>query len=386
MSIKQVINPLPMGGIYVIYSAGAIFEKPGERGTMHLMEHLLGHLWDNRRDLFMEKAFSANAYTADDLLVCHLTGPADDLEKYAKDFVGLITGGHERITEPMFDNEKSVVLNEYSDNFADPMRGALVNGFRKAYGMYSAIGEKKDIEAFTYDKFAGYYKEHFSVPNLVVWVGPHEIDLDGIVTEAPKFSAVSDASDFVENRDIPTEPAPIIDKVMVNCFSKKVIANEDANAMLLATMALGQGLNSPLYQEIREKRGLSYYSLAECERIAQKATAFFCSGTDKQRIVKNPDGTETKIDCPKELIGVYHDVFSNLDKYLTKERYDLSISFLKNHSKVEEALRYKNYEDFVIDEFNYAIDPRKAIDVTYEQVLAVAHKYLDDKNMFFYVV
>jgi hypothetical protein len=126
--------------------------------------------------------------------------------------------------------------------------------------------------------------------------------------------------------------------------------------------------------------------LAECERIAQKATVFFCASTDKVRIIKNPDGTEKTIDCSKELIGVYHDVFPNLDKYLTKERYDLSISFLKNHRKVEEALRYKHYDDFVVDEFNYAIDPRKAIDVTYEQVLAVAHKYLDDENMFFYVV
>ena len=105
--------------------------------------------------------------------------------------------------------------------------------------------------------------------------------------------------------------------------------------------------------------------MAECERIAQKATVFFCASTDKVHIIKNPDGTETKIDCPKELIGVYNDVFSNLDKYLTKERYDLSISFLKNHQKEEEALRFMNYEDFVIDEFNYAIDPRKAIDVTY---------------------
>ena len=82
----------------------------------------------------------------------------------------------------------------------------------------------------------------------------------------------------------------------------------------------------------------------------------------------------------------YNDAGQRLDKYLTKERYDLSISFLKNHRKVEEALRFKNYEDFVIDEFNYAVDPRKAIEVTYEQVLKVAHKYLDDDNMFFYVV
>lgn len=386
MSIKQVINPLPMGGIYVIYSAGAIFEKPGERGTMHLMEHLLAHLWDDRRDLFMEKAFMANAYTADDLLVCHLTGPADDLEKYAKDFVSLITGGHERITEAMFENEKSVVLNEYSDCFADPMRGAYLNGFRKAHGMYMAIGLKEDIEAFTYDKFAGYYKEHFSVPNLVVWVGPREIDLDGIATEAPKFAAVSDASDFVENREIPTETAPVVDKVMVNCYSKKVISTDDANAMYIATLALGKGLNSPLYQEIREKRGLSYYSVAECIRVAQKATVLFCAGTDKQRKLKNLDGSETVVDCPKELIAVYHDVFSNIDKYLTRERFDLAISYVRNKQKTEDALRYENYEDFIIDEFNYAIDGRKAIELSYENVLEVAHKYLDDENMFFYVV
>lgn len=362
MSAIVEINPLKMSGLYVIYgNAGAIYEKPGMYGTSHLMEHLVSRTIDDLRDTFQENAIMSNAYTSSDDVVFHITGLTSRLEPLAKDYVAHILGGVDMITEEKFENEKKTVLQEYGDTFADPMGGALNNGMRKIFGTYGPIGERKSVENFTYDDMKRVYKETFSKPSLIVYIGPTGINFTGVeyIDKCPEPSC---PPVYSENRDIELEPAPGIDRTMVNCFSKQVCTKEDSMALKLACGMLSSGLNSPLYQEIRGKRGLSYYSMGHVERNGSTVIPMFCAATENARV--------------SELLGVYDMVFGDLDKYMTEERFNLCLSMARINREKEIVLRYEYFEDFIVDSLGYAMDERELDTMTYDRVMEVAHRYL----------
>lgn len=367
MSAIVEINQLAMSGLYVIYgNAGAIYEKPGEYGTSHLMEHLVAHTWDDMRDMFQENAISSNAYTASDVVVFHITGLTSRVEPVAKDFVNKVVGGIDSVTEEKFDNEKQTVLQEYGDTFSDPMAAALNSGLRKVYGTYGPIGERSCVEKFSFDDMKRVYAEKFARPSMIVYIGPSGVNFPGI-EYTPSVPEATCLPEYSENRQIELEPFPGIDRVMVNCFSKKICDAGDSMALKIACRMLSGGLNSPLYQEIREKRGLSYYSVGDVERCGSVVVPMFFSATEKERA--------------GELIGVYDQVFGDLDRYMTRERFDICMNFAKINREKNMVLRYEYYEDFIVKELGYALDENDLDTLTYERVMEIAHKYLSLDNI-----
>jgi len=363
MSAIIELNPLAMSGVYVIYgNAGGLYEKEGEYGTSHLMEHMVCHNYDDLRDTFQENGIQANAYTGFDLVVFHITGLTSRVEPLAKEFVSRITGGmRDSITEEMFENEKRTVLQEYGDTFADPIICGMLNGIRKIYGVYGPIGRRNDIEKFTFDDCKRVYEEKFRKPNLIVYVGPTGINFTGI-SFATEPGKVMSPPVFREDREIELETNPGVDRTFLNCFSNMVCAKEDSMALKIACRMLSSGLNSPLYQEIREKRGLSYYSMGDIERMGSVVVPIFCASTDTKRA--------------GELVSVYDMVFGDLDRYLTEERFNLCMNFAKITKEKNTVLRYEYYDDLVVRALGYALDDTELETLTLDRVKEVAFRYL----------
>ena len=363
MSVINAINQLAMSGVYVIYgNVGGLYEKDGEYGTSHLMEHMVCHNWDDLRDTFQENGIQANAYTGFDLVVFHITGLTSRVEPLAKEFVARVTGGiRDNITEEMFETEKKTVLQEYGDTFADPVICGMLNGVRKIYGAFGPIGRRKDIENFTFEDFKRVYEEKFRKPNLVVYVGQTGINFTGLEF-ATGAGEIMCPPVYREDRKIELETNPGVDRTFVNCFSKMICTKEDSVALKIACRMLSNGLNSPLYQEIREKRGLSYYSIGDIERMGSVVVPLFCSATDK--------------DKAGELISVYDMVFGDLDKYLTEERFNICLNFAKVIREKHLVLRYENYDDFIVKALGYAVDDDELETLTLDRVKEVAFRYL----------
>ena len=363
MSVINEINPLAMSGVYVIYgNAGGIYEKDGEYGTSHLMEHMVCHNYDDLRDTFQENGIRANAYTTCDTVVFHITGLTSRVEPLAKEFVARITGGvSDHITEEMFENEKKTVLQEYGDTFADPVSCGMLNGIRKIFGGYAAIGRRQDIENFSFDDFRRVYDEKFRRPNLVVYVGPTGINFTGVEC-ADRAGEILCPPVYSENRSIELEQNPVVDRTFITCFSKLVCTREDSMALRIACRMLSSGLNSPLYQEIREKRGLSYFSIGDMERMGPAVIPMFCAATDREKLA--------------ELIGVYDMVFGDLDRYLTEERFSLCLNFAKITREENHVLRYENYDDLVVKALGYALDDDELDTLTLDRVKEVANRYI----------
>lgn len=362
MSVINELNTLPMSGLYIIYGqAGAIYDGPGKYGTSHLMEHLICHTFDDLRDTFQANSINHNAYTSNELVVVHFTGLTSRLEPLAKEIVAKLCGGVDVVTEEMFENEKRIVLQEYGDAFANPIRSAMYNGLRKVYGAYGPIGERSCIENFTYDDFKQTYEEKYRKPSLIIYVGPTGMNFAQVEFNTTPASPIS-MPVYSESRDIVLEKKPDIDRSLISCFSKSVCTREDSKAFEVACDMLGSGLNSPLYQELREKSGLSYYSYSYVMRFGTDVVPFFSAGTDKKTTGK--------------VIDIYDEVFGNLDKYLTKERYDLVMNEAKVARELHQVLRYENFDDIVTRELGYALNDDDLDTITFERVLEVAKRYI----------
>lgn len=317
------------------------------------------------------QSINHNAYTSDELVVVHFTGLSSKLEPLAKDIVAKLCGGVDVVTEEMFKNEKKIVLQEYGDAFAHPIKSALYNGLRKVYGAYGPIGERSCIENFTYDDFKQTYEEKYRKPSLIIYVGPTGMNFDQVefnTTPATPFSMPV----YSETRDIVLEKNPDIDRRLISCFSNVVCNREDSKAFEVACDMLGAGLNSPLYQKLREKRGLSYYSYSEVLRFGTDVVPFFSAGTDKNSAEK--------------VIDIYDDVFGNLDKYLTKERYDLVMSEAKASREIHKLLRFENFDDIVTRELGYALNDDDLDTLTFEGVVEVAKRYISLPHICKYIM
>mgnify|MGYP000284701360 CR=1 FL=1 len=130
---------------------------------------------------------------------------------------------------------------------------------------------------------------------------------------------------------------------------------------------LGGGLNSPLYQEIREKRGLAYSISSWVQEEGFKQHAFgISSQTEKQN-------TDEMQDCIQEVI-------KNPKKYLTKERYEIVIKSVHINLKKSEISRYKNIGRFISPkerDIKLKID-----DITYDKLLDCYEKTIQNHDFY----
>ena len=96
---------------------------------------------------------------------------------------------------------------------------------------------------------------------------------------------------------------------------------------------LASGLQSPLYQEVREKRGLVYYIHCYQSRMNKQGINTISTQTSNKNFDAVVEDTKLVLDNPK--------------KYLTKERFDLVKDYYSVRQKKDEILRYKNVNQYI---------------------------------------
>jgi predicted Zn-dependent peptidase len=96
---------------------------------------------------------------------------------------------------------------------------------------------------------------------------------------------------------------------------------------------LSLGLKSPLYQEVREKRGLVYYIHCFQSRMNQQGLTTIATQTSNKNF--------------NQLVDTVENVIKNPGKYLTKERFKLVKDFYEVRKEKDEILRYKNVNQWI---------------------------------------
>ncbi|MEU8340334.1 pitrilysin family protein [Spirillospora sp. NPDC048832] len=269
--------PTVRSAAFGIWSAvGSRDEAPADAGASHYLEHVLFKGTRRRSALEISAAVDAvggdlNAFTAKEY-TCYYARVLDSDLPLAVDVVSDMVADSVNRPEDV-EAERGVILEEIHMRDDDP--GDLIHDeFSTAlYGDTPLgrpiLGTEDSINALSRDRIHGYYREHYVPSKLVVSVAGN-IDHDEVVRLVSEAFAGHLAGEGepapprLDGTPAPVDPRSVVidkdtEQAHIILGGAGVSRTDDRRfALGVLNAALGGGMSSRLFQEIREKRGLAY--------------------------------------------------------------------------------------------------------------------------------
>jgi predicted Zn-dependent peptidase len=349
-----------LSGFYVVYEGSTNLEKPGWYGLSHLMEHLLCKSFDHLQEDFDKDGIDWNAYTSGNEIVFYLTGLDEKVNKWKGEFIKLL--GQFNVTKEEFENERKIVLEEYMDAFNSQTEVHMLNLSRKLFNDYDPIGLREDLEKLKFMDCLNFFELQYAKPTKIINVSkgkPYKNnEIDFVERTIVKNISFGD-------HKVPFELGnEFKDKTSLVMLSP--VIDEDFAYVNFINAMLSLGLKSPLYQEIREKRGLVYYVHCYQSRMNQQGLNMIATQTSNKNI--------------KACIEAIKEVLDNPKKHLTKDRFELVKDYYKVRMQKDEILRYKNVNQWINPEGWSVYDILE--DVNLKKVKEVYDKYYKFENFY----
>jgi len=353
--VINIKSETDLSGFYIVYKGSTMNEKPGWRGISHLMEHLVYKSIDYLMNDFDRFGIGNNAYTSGTEIVFYLTGLDEFVSGFREEVLEKLLKF--QITEEQFENERKIVLEEYMDVFNNQANSHSLNLSRKMYDDYDAIGAREDLEKMTYQDIKNYFELQYAKPHKIINVSKHNQFETDIKFSNIKFDNIIEVGDY----------NPVYEKFNVNPDKASVInvspvITDDFPYIKFITKMLGGGLMSPLYQEIREKKGLVYYIHCFLNRV-----------TDKSGVIQI--SSETSTSNVDEFQAIVKEVLSNPNKHMTQERFDIVKEAIIISLKISKINRHSTINKYITP-VEWQIEPILE-DLTLEKVMTYYDKYFN---------
>jgi predicted Zn-dependent peptidase len=257
---------------------GSRDEAPAEAGASHFLEHVLFKGTSRRSSKEISSSIEnlgggINAYTTNEFTSFYAKVVDEDLPLAVDVLSDVITSAV--VTNEEFETERNVVFQEMAMRDDDP-QDCAEEAFGSAFwGNHplgvSILGTKESMSAITRDQIFDYYKSHYKPEAMVVSAAGninHDKFVDLVKQNLERDNFLVGKNDF-KNRDYSAfTPVPSA-KVNIhkgnfeqtNLFlGLEGVGRKDprSTALKVLTIAIGSGMSSRLFQEIREKRGLVY--------------------------------------------------------------------------------------------------------------------------------
>jgi predicted Zn-dependent peptidase len=289
-------------GFWVL--AGSRDEAHRISGSSHFLEHLLFKGTPSRTALDIAENFDAvggdvNAFTGKEY-TCYYARVLDrDLEMAVDHLADMLQ--HSLIRSADLDAERQVILEEinmHEDSPEDVVHDLFTETIWPEHPLGRPIlGTVSTVQAATRDSVNRFYKRHY-LPGHVVVAAAGSVDHDRLVgllrarmetgrtlrpsqrsptlTRKPQRAPVASGRRLTKRRK--SEQAHI-------CVGTDGLGRTDPDrfAFMIVNTALGGGMSSRLFQEIREKRGLAYSVFSYHQQFTE-AGLFTCyAGTTPSR-------------------------------------------------------------------------------------------------------
>lgn len=287
-------------GITVL--GGSRYEKPGEDGLAHFLEHCIFKGTMKRKAFHVLSRLDSvggelNAYTAKEEICVYASFTKEHIRR-ASELLADITL-HSNFPLKEIQKEKEIILDEInsyldspSDKIFDDFEAHLFKGHALGNNI---LGTKERVQSFTQEHLIDYVGRFFTAENMVIsFVGDISIKrLEKILEEdfkACKKSTSLQAVDSFESLQpfrIRSNEANYQVHAIVGGIAPSY-KNETRRGMTLLTNILGgPALNSRLILSIREKYGYSYNVEASYTSYADTGFWSVYLGTDQKYIDKS---------------------------------------------------------------------------------------------------
>ncbi|HEY0484996.1 MAG TPA: pitrilysin family protein [Mycobacteriales bacterium] len=289
-------------GIWV--GIGSRDEAPSVAGSSHFLEHLLFKGTRRRSALDISAAIEAvggesNAFTGKEY-TCYYARVLDADLPLAVDVVcDMLTSSV--VSAADVEVERGVILEEiamHDDDPGDVVHDVFTGAVFGAHPLgRPVIGTVDSIAAMTRRQIHSFYRRRYS-PDQMVIAAAGNLDHATVVRLVRKaFADILDGSDAVPagprhgDRQIPLL-APTVDVVRKDTEQAHIIlgtrglSRHDDRRFALGVLeqALGGGMSSRLFQEIRERRGLAYSVYSYSTQFADTGLFGVYAGCARKRV------------------------------------------------------------------------------------------------------
>jgi predicted Zn-dependent peptidase len=284
---------------FVMIAAGSRYETRDTNGIAHFAEHMFFKGTENRptaRQIAGEiDAIGGefNAFTGKEYTGYYVKCAAEHRDTALDVLVDMLR--YSRFDPEEIEREKGVIVEEmnmYYDtprDFVDGVYDELLYGDQPLG--WDIIGKKETVRGATRETFLGYLDRWYRAPRMVAGVaGAVGSDLEPRLEEL--LGSVQNGSSG--------SPEPVAweqDRPRVKVHTKQSdqahvrigvhsypLGHPDRYVISLLATALGGGMSSRLFTEVRERRGLAYYIYGYNQGYTDAGTLFSQGGVDINRI------------------------------------------------------------------------------------------------------
>ncbi|WP_245160032.1 pitrilysin family protein [Blastococcus sp. CT_GayMR19] len=288
-------------GIWV--GVGSRDEGPAVAGASHFLEHLLFKGTATRSALDIATAMDAvggemNAFTAKEHTCYYANVLASDLPLAVALLSDLVTEACNTAAD--LESERTVVLEEIAmrddepsdavhDLFSETLFGDTPLG-------RSVLGTVESIEGLTREDVHGWYRDRYAMPSVVVTAAgrvEHQqlLDLVGAAF-GQRLSGDARPAPLRLGEPAPARPARPAGLISRRTEQTHLLLgtpsmgrlDERRYAASILDAAVGGGMSSRLFQEIREKRGLVYSVGSSLTHYAGSGSFSVYAGCSKKRV------------------------------------------------------------------------------------------------------
>lgn len=359
--ILNIDSQTELSGFYVVFNGTIIHEKRGIYGISHLIEHLISHNFnDDLVEEFQNSGLAWNAYTSPTNLVFYLSGLDKHVSKYKYEFLNRLK--YIDMSSSEFKMEKSVLLEEYTSIFNMQSPSHLLNLHRKLFKSYNTIGRRKDIEAITLDTCKNHFNYYFNKPSKIINVSKNSPFLKDV--DFNDFNNNYQVEYNINNEFEVERHISILNKSSVIYLAP--IIKDDWAVVFFINYLLCNGINSPLYKNVRKKSGLAYYIRCNLDRLSDYSGLNIIS-------------TETDDDKVDKLMQTIDETLSDLS-FLTKAKFEQVKSSIINKIDTVDINRHSNVETYIKPD-EWAIE-KNIYNITYDKVVETYMKYYRIENFY----
>lgn len=367
---------------------GSGHELDGERGASHFIEHMLFKGTAKRRAKDIVEAIEGrggaiNAFTDKETTCVYCRVLSDDVETAIDVLSDMFTGS--LIDEEELNRERGVILEEIKrsqDEPSDCIHDLHMERRWPGHPFgYSTLGTLESIGATNRDTLVGYMRRRYRGPRVLL-AAAGLVDNAQIVDLAQKLlgglPADETESELPKPRPAPGTHYRVEDNEQVNfCIGSDGCSVYDEHKIYALTVldaALGGGMSSRLFQEVREKRGLVY-------SIGSYSQSFAIGGTFTVYGGTSPENWPTVLELVLEEFGKVRENGLEPEEIERTKRLICGHTVLALEGMSSRMLRISKQELYHRREIPIEETLERINAVTNDQIVALAREILAEDQL-----
>ncbi|MBO9435570.1 insulinase family protein [Ruegeria sp. R13_0] len=296
--VSEHMPGLQSAAIGIWVTAGGRHERIEQNGIAHFLEHMAFKGTERRSSLQIAEAIEdvggyINAYTSREVTAYYARVLKDDVA-LAMDVIGDI------VLNPVFDPreievERGVILQEIGQAYDTP--DDVIFDWLQEQSYHdqplgrTILGPTERVSSFSREDLSGFVAEHYG-PEQMILSAAGAVDHDALMKMAeemfghlqPRKGLIPEAARFTGGEA--RQEKDLEQAHFALALESPGYRDDGIYTAQIYSTALGGGMSSRLFQEVRESRGLCYTIFAQTGAYADTGTTTIYAGTSADQVAE----------------------------------------------------------------------------------------------------